>query len=287
MRVLIIGCGYVGLSLGRWLAREGHSVSGIRRTSEGDAAMDASGISPLHADITDPRALARIEPEFDVVVNLASSSKGGVDEYRRVYLEGTRHILAWLNATAHVRYIYTSSTSVYAQPDGSWVTEQSPTEPGSATSQILVETERALQQQSDVPAIILRVSGIYGPERGHLFRQFLEGDATIRGDGRGWINMVHVEDIAGAIVHLITHGQAGGVYNVTDSEPVTQQAFFEWLANELDRPLPSSAPPDPNRKRGLTSKRVSNAKLKAAGYKFKYPTFREGYADEIRRLRLA
>jgi nucleoside-diphosphate-sugar epimerase len=285
MRILIVGCGYVGLPLGERLVRAGHRVTGMRRSSAGDAEMLARGIVPLHADITRPEDLAAIRPEFDAVVNVASSTRGGAEDYHAVYLQGTRHLLEWLRPHPPQRYIYTSSTSVYGQNDGSVVTEESPAEPDSETSRILRETEKVLASRAEIPAIVLRTSGIYGPGRGHLFKQYLKGEAQLREDGAACINMVHVEDVAGAIQACLTAGPAPAVYNLTDDEPVTQLEFFQWLAARLNRPMPPSAPADPNRKRGLTNKRLANAKFKAAtGYRFTYPTFREGYAEEIARL---
>ena len=289
MKSLIIGCGYVGLPLGELLASQGHTVFGIRRTAEADEELLSRKITPIHVDITDPAQLAEVEPLFDVVINLVSSSKGGVEEYRRVYLEGTKNVLSWVRKSPPRVYLYTSSTSVYPQTDGSWVDESSPAEPDSATSQVLIDTEgelSAAHRANYFPAIIVRASGIYGPARGHLFKQFLKGEAVMRDEGSSWINMIHLDDLAGALAHLIERGKSGEVYNATDDEPVTQLDFFGWLAERLGKPLPASAPADPDRKRGLTNKRVSNKKLKATGFNFKYPTFREGYACEMQRLSL-
>lgn len=288
MRALIIGCGYVGIPLGALLAARGHSVFGLRRSAGADESLHAAGINPVHADISDPASLPP-NPNFDVVFNLVSSTRGGPDEYRQVYLDGTRHVIRWLAKFPPRLYLYTSSTSVYAQADGSIVTEESPGEPDSATSQILIDTEREListHRTTSFPAIIVRASGIYGPERGHLFKQFLRGEATMRDDGSAWINMIHVDDLAAALAHLAEHGAAGQIYNATDNEPVTQHDFFHWLSQRLNRPMPPAAPADPKRKRGLTNKRVSNSKLKSTGFQFTYPTFREGYSAEMRRLKL-
>jgi nucleoside-diphosphate-sugar epimerase len=279
MRVLIIGCGYVGLSLGRKLVSGGYKVDGLRRSSDADDEMRDAGITPVHADIT--ATLASLQTNYDYVVNLASSTRGGVDEYRSVYLSGTTRILEWLQNHPPKRYIYTSSTSVYAQHDGSWVTEENSANPGSETSKILRATEDVILNQNHIPSIILRTSGIYGPGRGHLYKQFLKGEALLREDGENYINMVHVDDVAGAIHRCFDSGSTG-IYNLTDDEPVTQRAFFSWLAAKLNKPFPPSAPADPKRKRGLTDKRVSNAKLKSqTDYVFKYPTFREGYSSGI------
>jgi nucleoside-diphosphate-sugar epimerase len=290
MRILIIGCGYVGKPLGALLAREGHAVFGLRRADGEDSELHALGIQPLRGDITNFSYLENLPGNFDAVINLVSSSKGGPDEYRQVYLEGTRNILRWLRDSPLRRYLYTSSTSVYAQADGSWVTEESPAEPESPTSQILIETERELlaaRAERDFPSTVLRVSGIYGPGRGHLFQQFLRDEATLRDDGSAWINMIHVADLAAAIAHLISLPELpAAICNVTDSEPVTQLAFFTWLSQTLGRPLPPSAPADRARKRGLANKRVSNALLRSTNFQFTYPTFREGYTAEIQKLRL-
>jgi nucleoside-diphosphate-sugar epimerase len=287
MRILVIGCGYVGIPLGRLLSARGHTVLGLRRSNDADSQLLASGITPIHADITNPADLSRIAPGFDAVINLVSSSKGGIEDYRHVYFEGTRNILRWLSQSPPRVFIYTSSTSVYAQTDGGWVTEESSAEPDSPTSRVLLETEQLLlnaHRTSGFPAIILRPSGIYGPDRGHLFKQFIRSEATLRDDGSAWINMIHVDDLAAAIAHLINHGIPRETYNATDDEPVTQRDFFQWLSAQLNRPMPPSSPPNPNRKRGITSKRVSNAKLKATGFQFTYPTFREGYNPEIEHL---
>ena len=275
-RVLIIGCGYVGTRLQERLLGSGYEALGLRR----------SGAAEIQADITQPSQLAAIDPDFDFVINLASSTRGGLDDYRAVYFQGTRNVLAWLRPRPPKRYIYTSSTSVYGQNDGRLVTEESPAEPDSATSKVLRETEDLLLTQDQVPAVILRASGIYGPDRGHLFQQFLRGEAVLRGDGSSFINMMHLEDVAGAIEHCLPAGPLEKIYNLTDDEPVTQSDYFAWLAKTLRRPLPPSAPADPNRKRGLTNKRISNARLKSTGYRFQFPTYREGYTAELRRLGL-
>ena len=87
MRVLIVGCGYVGVPLGAEMVRLGHEVYGVRRTREGEAELAAAGIKLVTADVTKPAELAQLPGPFDWVVNCVSSSKGGVEEYREVYLQ--------------------------------------------------------------------------------------------------------------------------------------------------------------------------------------------------------
>lgn len=290
MRVLIIGCGYVGLPLGAALVRAGHEVFGVRRTGGDDARLTAAGVRPIKADITNPNDLASLPVPFDWIVNCVSSTKGGVEEYREVYLNGTRHLIQWLASCPPKKFVYTSSTSVYGQADGLAVKESSPTEPASETSKILVETEKLVLEaatQKKLPAIVLRVAGIYGGERCHLFQQYLRNEARIAGKGERIINMVHRDDLVRIIITALTNGRIGEIYNAVDDEPVTQLHFFRWLAETLGKWMPSFATDaeDAQRKRGLTNKKVLNRKLKMElGYQFKYPTFRQGYTEEIRRL---
>lgn len=284
MRVLIAGCGYVGLPLGLELIRQGHEVFGLRRSEPEE--LRAAGIAPLLADITRPETLSPLPRHFDWVVNCAASGGGNEQDYRKLYFDGTRNLLAWLAAAPPTKFIYTSSTSVYGQTDGSIVAEDSPAEPEAATARVLAETEALLlaAARNGFPAIVLRVAGIYGPGRGHAFKQFLAGEARIQGDGSRILNMIHRDDVIGVIVSALERSAPGEIYNVVDNEPVTQLKFFEWLAARLDRPLPPRISTDGKTpdKRGVTNKRVSNAKLKAAlKYQFKFPDFRAGYGPLV------
>ena len=290
MRVLIVGCGYVGLPLGAELARQGHTVLGLCRTSAGDRELKAAGIAPLVGDITRADDLVALPGPFDWVVNTVSSTRGGVEEYREVYLQGTRHLIDWLRTAPPKKFVYTSSTSVYGQTDGSLVKESSLTQPPSETSRVLVETENLLlaaAREQAFPAVILRAAGIYGPERGHLFLQYLRNEARMAGQGERIINMIHRDDLVGAILAALVSGRPGEIYNAVDDEPVAQIHFFRWLSETLGKWMPPFETGEENagRKRGLTQKKVSNRKLKMElGYQFKYPTFRQGYTAEITRL---
>lgn len=290
MRVLILGCGYVGSTLAELLARQGHEVFGVRRNPPAVSGPEASGLKLIAADLTRPADLAALPGPFDWVVNTVSSTRGGVEAYRNVYLEGTRNLLQWLSTHPPRKFVYTSSTSVYGQSDGSRVHEESATDPVNPTSRLLVETERLLRDAARTqrfPAVILRVAGIYGPERGHLFQQYLRNEARIEGRGERILNMIHREDVVAAILAGLTHGQPGEVYNAADDEPVAQIHFYRWLSETLGKEMPPFAAEaeDPDRKRGLTNKKVSNRRLRMElGVQLRYPTFRQGYSAEIQRL---
>lgn len=288
MRVLIVGCGYVGVALGKELVREGHEVFGVRRSAEKLDQLIAAGIQPLALDVSDRAALAPLPTNVDVVVNSIASSRGDESDYRRTYLESNRNLIDWLPSSLRA-FVYTSSTGVYAQNDASIVTEESPAEPDSPTSQVLIETEQLLlstARERSAPTMILRCAGIYGPERGYWLRQFLAGEARIEANGERWLNMIHRDDMVRAIIAAFEHGKPGEIYNVVDDEPVQQRTVFNWLAERLKKPMPpvSTGAASPGR-RAATNKRVSNQKLRLAlRCELKYPTFREGYAAELARL---
>jgi nucleoside-diphosphate-sugar epimerase len=290
MRTLIIGCGYIGLPLGAELVRLGHEVIGLGRSAEGRTDLKEAGIKAVNADLTQPESLRRINGTFDWVVNCVSSSHGGLDDYRRVYLEGTRHLLDWLAATPPKKFIYTSSTGVYGQDNGAVVKEEHPTEPASETGKLLVATEQLLltaARERNFPAAILRIAGIYGPGRIHLLRQFLANESRLESRGERHLNMIHRDDVVGALIAALQSARPGEVYNVVDDEPIAQVHFLRWLSETLGKWMPPAASPEEvaKKKRGVTNKKVSNRRLKMElGYLPKYPTFRQGYTAEIKRL---
>ncbi len=259
-RALIAGYGYVGAATAELLRAAGWEVEGWARSRGGDRQVD----------ISDRAAVAAAASEFDVVIHCASSGGGGPESYRRVYLEGARNLLENLRPR---RFVFTSSTSVYAQQDGAWVDETSPAEPTHETGRVLREAEELVRQNDGV---VLRLAGIYGPGRSALLRKFLAGEAKIEGGGGRFLNHAHRDDIAAALVCLATHVPNESIYNVCDNEPITQLAAYEWLAARFQSPLPGRAEKSGERKRGASNKRVSNARLRALSWAPAFPDFASG-----------
>jgi nucleoside-diphosphate-sugar epimerase len=289
MRVLIAGCGYLGLHLGRELVAQGHSVVGLRRSAQGLAELATAGLEPHAADLAQPDFPMPQGP-FDGVVFAASPGRtGGVEAYRATYVDGLRNLLGRLAASPPRRFVYTGSTSVYAQTDGSLVKESSPASATSPTAGILLEAEALLAAaaRDRFPAVVLRLAGLYGPDRLHLLHRFIRNEVRIAGQGLRHLNMIHRDDAAGAVVTALTNGRPGEIYNVVDQEPVTEIHFYTWLAETLGKYAPTTghkaemgpdgAPP-PNRK-------ISNRRLTMElGCRLRHPTFRQGYTTEIKAL---
>ncbi len=269
-RVVIAGCGFVGLAAARLFHGAQWSVLGLTHSAESAEALKGEAFSVIRCDISDADSVRGVKAWLgvtpDVVIHCASSGRGGADAYRTVYLGGARNLLSVL---APQRILFTSSTSVYAQTDGGIVTEDSPAEPPRETGALLRETEELVLANG---GIIARLAGIYGPGRSVLLRKFLSGEAVIEGDGGRIVNQIHRDDIASALLTLAQRGESG-IYNVSDDAPMPQREIYERLARHFSMPLPSHGPIDPNRKRGWTSKRVSNAKLRALGWAPGFPSF--------------
>ena len=268
----IAGCGFAGLATARLLHERGWEVIGGTHSAESAAALAGEAFPVVACDITNRSHLARLPP-LDAVVHCASSGRGGVEQYRAVYLEGSRALIGVLAPRA---FVFASSTSVYAQTDGSVVTEESVAEPDRETGRVLREAEECVL---GFGGCVARLAGIYGPDRSVLLKKFFSGEAVIEGDGGRFVNQVHRDDIASAFVLLI-ESEARGIFNVCDDEPMTQRAVYEWLAQRFQKPQPPSGPIDPNRKRGWTSKRVSNAKLRALGWVPRFPSFRDAVEND-------
>ena len=287
-RVVILGCGYIGIALGRRLIGD-LDVVGVRRSVAGIEAVTAAGLSAVRADVTDPDSLADV-PDADVVVFAASAGGRGADPARETYVEGQRAAIDHFGSRADPpdRYIYTSSTGVYGDHDGEWVDESTDLDPESERGRVLVEAGRvALRRSRDhgIDGTVARLAGLYGPGRFRVDR-YLQGPVT-----EGHLNMVHRDDVAGALEFFIREDMARGeTVLVTDDEPVDRWAFADWIADACGREPPekltiserlSDDLSDRRRRRIRSNKRCSNGKLRELGYELTYPSFREGYAEAV------
>ena len=268
--LLIAGCGYLGEQVAQHASNSGWQVTRLSKSGDnGSLTCDLSKSS----DLTDLRS--QIPPPSSIVFT-ASSGRGGLEAYRRVFLEGTHNLFATF---PDARLFFTSSTSVYHQTDGSLVTEDSPTKPERETSEILLEAESQVLSNNGTVA---RLAGIYGPGRSAILRSLLRGDAIIEEDGRRFLNQIHRDDASKALLHLLTCPESiAQIYNVCDSSPLHQGDCYQALAALFDFPQPPSGPRPKHRKRAWTHKRVSNEKLRSTGWEPNYPSFIDA-AEAIR-----
>ena len=268
-RILIAGCGYVGEAAADLFHSTGWGVEGWVHSKESAARLSVKPYSIQVIDVSQRGDVAKCAGTFDAVIHCVSSRGGDAEAYREIYLNGARHLL---ETFPKAKILFTSSTSVYAQRDGSRVTEESETKPLRETGRILLEVEKLVLEKG---GIIARLAGIYGPLRSALLSKFLNGTATIDPNNDRFVNQVHRDDIASALFLLLNREAqtSARIYNVVDDQPLLQSECYRWLARRLNRPLPLTSKSEQPRKRGDSNKRVSNTKLHQLGWTPVYPTF--------------
>lgn len=281
LTVLIIGCGDIGITLGRELLDEGHRVIGLRRQTD---ALRDTGIEPLAVDLNDLEdADASALPQADYVIYTVSADHFEESAYQSAYPDGLKRVLNIMaqHSTPPRRTFFVSSTSVYGQQEGETVNEASPTESTSFSGKLMCEAEQALLNHS-LPGTVVRFSGIYGPGRDRLIHQVREGRIAAVTPVI-YSNRIHRDDCSGILAHLIRCQEndkpIAELYLGSDCEPVTIHNVMAWLAQQLNVESTNTMQ-SPLRRR--TNKRCDNSRLREAGYQFRYPSYREGYAKILK-----
>jgi len=271
-RVLIAGCGYVGDAAATAFHEAGWEVEGWTASAESAAKLSNRPYPVRAVDV----ANAAASGQFDVVIHCVSSRGGDESEYRRLYFDGAKSLL---RAFPMATLLFTSSTSVYAQTDGSSVDESSPAEPCHGKGRILRETEDLVLAAG---GIVLRLGGIHGPGRSAIVTKFLRSERTA-GAAERFINQIHRDDIVTALMLLAQERDkcSGEIFNVVGDRPITAKTAEEWLATRLKKPVPAVAGAGSLGKRGQSNKRVSNRKLRALGWEPRYPTFEVAMSESI------
>ena len=275
-RVVFAGCGFLGEVAAGLFFENGWQVLGLCATPETAARLASRPFEIRVADISKPLEVPAGWGEPDLLIHCASSGGGDADAYRAVYRDGLENLIT---AFAPGRVIFTGSTSVYDQQNGEVVDENSETKPLRETARVLLEAEAVALRAG---GIVARLAGIYGPGRSMFLRKFAEGSAVVEAGGERFLNLIHRDDAARALLRLADPAVPPGIYNVCDNHPPTQRVLYEWISGFLGKPMPPEGPVDPQRKRGLNNKRVSNQKLRAAGWGPGFPSFREALPSLMR-----
>ena len=270
--LLVVGCGDLGAAVADYFAQRDWSVHGVRRS-----VAKIPGVTMIAADATQPetlKALRTITPDYVLVA--LTPGEFSDQRYRAVYVDGARNVLRALDTTRIKRVFWVSSTSIYHQNDGEWVDENSPAHPSAFSGARLLEAERVIAA-SGLPHTSIRFGGIYGPGRERLLRQLRNGQRSALTPPR-FSNRIHRDDVVGVLQFLIERAARGetlqSLYLGVDTEPALMSDIEHWFSGYLQidySTLTSDAPPA----RG-GSRRCNSARLQALGYRFLYPTFREG-----------
>lgn len=275
-QVFIFGAGYSGKAFAR-ASKDAAAILGTTRSEEKFNALRQAGIAPLLFDgaLTGEIGEA-LEKTTHLVISVAPEEAGDP------VLNAAREAIAEMPALEWIGYL--STVGVYGDYGGGWVDETAACRPVSKRSIMRVEAEQAwLKRGEDIgrPVAILRLSGIYGPGRNALVN-LQNGTARRLVKPDQVFNRIHCDDIAGALWQLIESNK-GGIFNVTDDEPAPPQDVVTYAASLMGVEAPPEIPFDTAQLSPMArsfygeNKRVANAAIKAAGYRFRYPDYRAAF----------
>jgi nucleoside-diphosphate-sugar epimerase len=272
--VLVAGAGWLGSALARALLARGERVTAVRRRPGLPAALEGTGAVPLALDLAEPGAAARLPRDVDAVVACQAAGADAPEAYRRTYVDATAALLA---AAPRAALVYTGSTGVFGQRDGSDVDEATPPAPASASAEVLVEAERLIARAAagGARACTVRLSGLYGPGRTGLVDRVRSGALALGPGDDAWMNFCHLEDAVGAVLAALERGRAGAAYHASDAAPTRRREVVTWIAWRLGIPPPArAAPPEPAR---AAHRRVLSTSTRSElAVTLRFPSFRDG-----------
>ncbi len=239
--IAIIGCGYLGGALGAALtvdekiADRFGEIRGTSTRRERNLTIERLGITPRVVSLADQATLRSVlEGCSAAFMTVAPGRSGG---FRSTYLDGVEHLMAASEGTELRRIIFTSSSSVYGQTDGSWVDETSPTVPDTESGRVLLEAENRLLAgcaERKIEATVVRLTGIYGPDRGPA-KRIAAISGTERSDGDAFLNLVHRDDIVTALRGILDVSHHG-IINLNDDAPTTRRDYYTRLIASANLP---------------------------------------------------
>ena len=265
--LLIAGSGYLGKEIAKQASQTGYNITEITLSGKKNT---------ISCDITKINQIKKI-PKHSSIIYSASSKRGDFNTYQNIFLQGIANLIECF-PKSHI--IFTSSTSVYSQTDGSIVSETSQTIPATKRAKILLKAEKLILNHKGT---ITRLAGLYGPQRSAIIQKFLDKTSILEDKGQRFLNQIHRNDASKAILHLLTLPKEkiqGEIFNISDGNPLSQKECFKELAKIFQFPLPPFGEKRKPTKRAWTHKKVSNEKLLQTGWKPNHPHFLQ-IAQEI------
>lgn len=267
-QAVILGCGYVGQAVAR-LWQNHLQVTATTTTPERVAELTPIAQQVVVLQGNDRAGLASLLQGKSIL--MVSVGAPRADAYEATYLQTAKTLVEVVATTPSIsQIIYTGSYAVYGDRQGDWVDETSALAPANRNGEILGETEQILLSLA-TPArrvCLFRLGGIYGPGR-ELVKIFRRVAGTTRpGNGQDAANWVHLEDIVGAI-DFARQRQLSGIYNLVGNPPTTTGELLQQVLTAHGLPPVTWDATQPSNR--PYNARVSNQKLRDAGYQFRYP----------------
>jgi len=234
-RVVIVGCGDIGKRVAKLARSRGLEVWALTRSESHASELQALGIKTVMGNLDEQLPIDNLPTAGAHVIYLAPPPGGGESDPRvRTFAASV------LPEEEPAKVVYVSTSGVYGDCAGETVTEQTPLNPQTARARRRVDAEQLLGEWGkyrQIPVVILRVTGIYGPGRWPLAR-LREGHPVLREEDAGLTNRIHAEDLARICLEAAEKADAGEIYNVSDGHPTTMTEYFNRVADRfgLERP---------------------------------------------------
>ena len=259
----------------------GDLVYVLTRSHERAEKLRSHGLVPLVGDVTRPRTVPPL-PVVDTLLWAVGYDRNTGLDIHEVYVDGVRNLLEVLPEEVG-RCVYISSTGVFGQTNGEWVDESSPCRPRRAGGAACLRAERLwLNSHWSDRLVILRLAGIYGPQRLPRMRQ-MRAAQPLNASPDEMLNLIHVDDAADVVERVAEASlDLPRTFLVADTQPVPRREFYQELAGRFGTPPPTFDPSAADAPRGGRSgghKRVSSRRLREElGVELRYPSYREGLA---------
>lgn len=281
MHVLIAGCGWLGTAVAAGLLARGDRVTGVRRDPARAEGLRSQGLAALALDLADPASIRRLPQGLDAILVLAAARDPGVTGYTAAYLRIAANLVEAAGRQGVRALVYTGSTGIFGQKDGSEVDETAPPAPASPTAEVLAATERTYLEaaRKGIPARVVRLAGLYGPGRVWMLDQVRSGALALGPGDHAWLNSCHRDDAAAMVLGALDRGRDGQVYHAADAEPMRRREVVLLVAAALGIPPPRSAG---DRPWSGPDRRISGTWSRAAlGLELEWPSLREGLAPLV------
>lgn len=222
----IVGCGDIGRRVARLEQTAGGTVSALARSAATAAALAAIGISIVRGDLDQPATLRDFPATAATLYYFAPPLPKGTDDPR------LRNLLNALQGPPE-RVVYISTSGVYGDCGGAWISEDWPLNPLSERGKRRLAAELILRdwhERTGLPVVILRVPGIYGPGRLPVER-IRQGVPVLFEQDSPYSNRIHADDLAAACCAAARCGRPGQAYNISDGHPTTMTDYFWRIAD--------------------------------------------------------
>lgn len=288
--IFIIGCGDIGVRVARLEQVRGRSVSGLARNDAGAERLRTCGIEPVAGDLDEPSTLTGLPSAGKLLYYCAPPPGGGPWDSRM------RNFCAAVDAAqAPIKVVYLSTSGVYGDCGGAWVTEETPVNAQTSRAKRRLDAETTLQEWGrhlGVPVVILRVTGIYGPGRLPLVR-LQQGHPVLVETESPPTNRIHADDLAAVCIAAAEKADDGEIFNVSDGQPGTMTQYFNAAADLLGLPRPPQVTMAEARQvmapmmlSYLTeTRRMDNRKMRERlGVTLRYPELESGLKNVVAQL---